>query len=97
MKVEFPTFEAKSGTVIRIFGTPQNSSSYCGYCRGLILEHDHVRLIGGFRRYTDRVRQTSWAEPVEWPVTRLSLIWICITPERPWMKLSSPPDPHTEY
>lgn len=92
MNEEFPTFEAKSGTVIRVFATPQNASSFCGYCRGLILEHDHFRLIAGFRRYTDRVRQTSWAEPVEWPPIRLSRIWIYVAPERPWMQISTPPE-----
>jgi hypothetical protein len=96
MNEDFPSFEAKPGTVIRVFATPQNASSFCGYCRGLILERDHFRLIGGFRRYTDCFRKISWAEPVEWPAIHHSLIWIYFAPERPWMKLSAPPAPHSE-
>jgi len=96
MNMDFPNFEAKPGTVIRVIGTPENRNSFCGYCRGLILEHDHVRMLGGFRRYSDRNRRVSWAEPVDWPVVPVSLIRLSIAPERPWMKLTSPPQTHPD-
>lgn len=90
MTIEFPIFDARPGTVIRVIGTPLKSSSICGYCRKLVLEHDRFRFVGGFRRYTDRSRDVSWAESVDWPMTPVSQVSIRIVPEKPWMQISTP-------
>jgi len=92
MNIDYPIFEAKPGTVISVFSAPRQSSSICGYCRALVLGNDHLRFIGGFRRYSDRTRRGSWAEPVEWPVTPIAQVTIRIVPEKPWMRFSSRPD-----
>ncbi|CAN5359704.1 hypothetical protein BH09VER1_BH09VER1_53120 [soil metagenome] len=92
INMEYPIFEAKPGTVISVFSAPLQSSSICGYCRGLVLEHDHLRFVGGFRRYTDRARRISWADPVEWPVTPITRVSIRIVSEKPWMQLNTRPD-----
>ena len=96
MNMECPIFEAKPGTVISVFSAPPRSSSICGYCRALVLEDDYFRFVGGFRRYTDRVRRVSWAEPVEWPVTPIAQVSLRIVPEKPWMQFSSHPDFHPQ-
>jgi len=91
MNIEYPIFAARPGTVIRVFSAQQQSSSICGYCRALVLEHDHFRFVGGFRRYTDRVRRVSWAEPVEWALAPIARVSIRIVSEKSWMHLSSRP------
>jgi len=94
MNMEYPIFKAKQGTVISVFSATPRSNSICGYCRALVLEDDCLRFVGGFRRYTDRARRVSWAEPVEWPVTPIAQVSICIVPEKPWMQFSTRPDFH---
>jgi len=96
MNTEYPVFEAKPGTVISVFSVERQASSICGYCRLLVLEDDHFRFVGGFRRYT--ARRVSWAEPVEWAVTPVSQVTIHVAPEKAWMQFSTRPDtnPHPE-
>jgi hypothetical protein len=89
MKVEYPIFEAKSGTVISVYGS---RSSICGYCRVLVLENERLRFVGGFRRYTDREHRVSWGEPVEWKTTLLADVTVRIVPEKPWMRFTARPD-----
>lgn len=96
MTIEYPIFEAKPGTIISVFSAPSQSSSICGYCRALVLEHGHFRFVGGFRRYTDRDRRISWAEPVEWPVSPISQVSVRIVSQKPWMQFSSRPDFHPQ-
>lgn len=91
MTIEFPIFEAKPGTVIKLFSPQLQSGAICGYCRALVLEHDQFRSIGGFRRYTDSAQNVSWAEPVDWPVTPVSQVSIRVVPEKPWMQISRKP------
>ena len=89
MKVEYPHFAARPGTVISVYSS---RPSICGYCRALVLAPDHLRLVDGFRRYTDRTRRVSWAEPVAWPVTPIAQVTIRVVSEKPWMRFSTRPD-----
>ena len=89
MKVEYPLFTARPGTVISIYGF---RPSICGYCRALVLENGRLCFVGGFRRYTDRVRRVSWAEPMEWKPAPIAQVTIRIVPEKPWMQVSSRPE-----
>jgi len=92
MNVEHPIFEAIPGTVISVFSAQPYDSSICGYCRALVLEDDRLHFVGGFRRYTDRIRRNSWAEPVEWATTPIAQVSIRIVPEKNWMRTGSRPD-----
>lgn len=88
VKFEHPIFEARSGTVIRVYSDQPYASTICGYCRALVLENDCFRFVCGFRRYTNRVQSVSWAEPVEWPTAPVSQVSIRIVPEKAWMQFS---------
>jgi len=55
----------------------------------MVPEQDYLRFVGGFRRYTDRDRRVSWAEPVEWPTTPASKISSHIVTEKDWMRFTS--------
>lgn len=96
MNREYPIFEAKQGTVISIFSDAPRSSSICGYCRALVLEDDCLRFVGGFRRYTDRARRVSWAEPVEWPASSIAQASLRIVSEKPWRQFNARPDFHPQ-
>ena len=93
MKLEYPIFEAKPGTVISVFSTASGISLICGYCRAVVMEDDHFRFVGGFRRYTDRIRRVSWAEPVAWRVSPIAHVSLRIVHEKPWMQFNSRPEP----
>jgi hypothetical protein len=92
MSIALPCFDARPGTIIWVFGAPLNSSSICGYCRGLVLEHDNLRCGGGFRRYRDSAQDVSWAEPVDWPETPVSQVSVYIVPVKPWMQIIKLPE-----